>query len=70
MAARRDGPVCGHPMAFYELVRPRDDLFPVCCRPPHEGSRHLSKAAVDRERERSRANRHKYDKQGHKRLAA
>lgn len=66
----RYGLICGHPMKYYELGRVRTDLFPACHRPPHEGSRHLSQAAMDAERERSRQKRHKYDKQGHKRLAA
>ena len=73
------GPVCGHPMRFYELSwRVRDDLFPSCHRPPgHAGRelaagrpvRHMSKASMDAERERSRQNRWRYDKAGHVRPA-
>jgi hypothetical protein len=48
---RRTGEICGHPMRFYNLIRPRDDYMPVCHRPPHEGGRHMSKAAADRARE-------------------
>jgi len=72
MAARWDGPICGHPMAFYELGRERNDLFPVCHRPPHaereqaEGRRirHMSKAAVDHARAHWRDRRHRYERPG------
>jgi hypothetical protein len=65
--ARWDGPVCGAPMRYYELSRPRDDKFPVCCRPPHaerelaEGRpvRHQSRASVTRAREHWREIRYR-----------
>ena len=40
-----DRPVCGHPVTFYALNRPRTDYAPVCFRPLHEGERHMSRAS-------------------------
>ena len=41
-------PVCGHPVKFYRLDRPRTDYAPVCYRPPHEGGRHMSPASWEK----------------------
>lgn len=65
-----NGPICGKPMRFYRLNRPRTDGFPVCHRPPHEGDHHLSLAAMERHRAVNRATRHLYDKVTGRRLAA
>jgi hypothetical protein len=72
------GAICGHPMKFYELARERNDLFPSCHRPPGHAERdlaagrpvrHMSRASMDAERQRSRQNRWRYDKAGHVRPA-
>lgn len=47
-------PVCGHPMKFYSLDRPRSDFAPFCHRPPHEGSRHMSGASWEHATRRQR----------------
>lgn len=49
--------ICGAPVKFCNLNRPRDDLHPVCHRPPHEGAGHMSLAAVERSRQRQRERR-------------
>ena len=73
------GKICGHPVKFYHLNRPRTDLFPVCHRPPEHAERdlaagrpvrHRSQAAMETERKRSRENRWRYGKARHARLAA
>ena len=49
---------CGHPMEFHEsAAEPRVDFEPVCGRPPHEGNRHLSRWAYERELARCRRNK-------------
>jgi len=50
--------ICGHPLKFYNLNRPRSDTDPVCHRSPHEGNRHLSAAAIERGRQRKRERAH------------
>lgn len=46
--------ICGHPMKFYNLDRPRNDFAPVCHRPPHGGGRHMSGASVSYARQYQR----------------
>jgi hypothetical protein len=50
--------ICGVPLKFYNLDRPRTDYAPVCHRPPHEGPRHMSAAAVEHARQYLRDRRH------------
>jgi hypothetical protein len=54
---RQAAVICGQPMQFRNLDRPRDDYAPVCHRPPHGGSRRLSKTAAGRAREYQRERR-------------
>jgi len=53
--------ICGVPLKFYNLDRPRTDYAPACHRPPHDGPRHMSRTAVEHARrkvaERKRAAR-------------
>jgi hypothetical protein len=57
--------ICGHPVKFYRLDRPRDDVAPVCYRPPHTGKRHMSPASwehsVRYQQERTRRDRERKD---------
>lgn len=48
-------PICGRPLRYYKLSRPRSDIYPVCHRRPGHNGKCLSWAAMERNRQNAAA---------------
>jgi hypothetical protein len=62
--------ICGAPLRFCNLDRPRTDYTPACHRPPHKGTRHMSLTAVEHARRKARERAARRDRARRQVLAA